>query len=65
MLEVRFFEEFAERYLRGESGATAVEYALICGILMVALIGILGVSGATSGLYDVFQLIIDAISGEG
>jgi len=65
MSKGRRFRGLARRYWRGESGASAIEYALICAILMVALVGILAASGSTSALYNVFQLIIDAISGGG
>lgn len=36
-------------FLRCESGATAVEYGLIMGLMTVALIGALGSTGKSTG----------------
>jgi Flp pilus assembly pilin Flp len=49
--------------LRSESGATAIEYALICGIMSVALIGVAGVGGALDQVYQKVSEIIGALRG--
>jgi len=41
-----------KRFLSDQSGATAIEYGLICGLIAVFLIGILSsLGGAMSGVY--------------
>lgn len=37
------------QFLRSESGATAVEYGLIMGLMTVALVGALGTTGKSNG----------------
>ncbi|MBO0345687.1 Flp family type IVb pilin [Roseibium limicola] len=41
------------RFANDESGATAIEYGLIAGLLAVAIIGILGTMGGSLG--DIFS----------
>lgn len=43
------------RLLRNQSGATAIEYALIGGLIMVAIVASVGVIGAN--LVPVFQSV--------
>jgi Flp pilus assembly pilin Flp len=35
-----------------ESGATAIEYALVCAIIATALVAIMGTGGALNTLYE-------------
>jgi Flp pilus assembly pilin Flp len=51
-----------ERYLAGESGATAIEYALIVGIIATALIGIAATGGAVEALYNTMSVVADTLS---
>jgi pilus assembly protein Flp/PilA len=48
------------RFSNDESGATAIEYGLIAGLIAVALIGILGTLG--TALEGQFQEIQDALT---
>jgi pilus assembly protein Flp/PilA len=42
-----------KRFWTDESGATAIEYALLVGLLALALVGVLtGLSGALNGAFD-------------
>ncbi len=43
------FREFAASFASDESGATAVEYGLILGLMTVALIGAIGATGNSTG----------------
>ncbi len=47
------------RFAKDESGATAIEYGLIAGLLSVAIIGILVTMG--DSLTSVFRQIDDAL----
>ena len=47
------------------SGATAIEYGLIVGIIGVAVIGISATGGSLSSLYDSLTEIVDALVGSG
>jgi pilus assembly protein Flp/PilA len=51
------------RFLADEDGATAIEYALICGIMSVALIAVAGVGGALSEVYEKVREIVGALGG--
>jgi pilus assembly protein Flp/PilA len=54
------------RYLADESGATAIEYGLICGIIAVAVVAIAATGGALDTLYtDKIAKIIGALGGGG
>lgn len=46
------FRTVLRRMLADESGATAIEYALICGIMGAALIAVAGTGGALTLLWD-------------
>lgn len=35
------------RFLRAETGATAIEYALVAGFISIAIVGVLGTISAT------------------
>jgi len=50
-------------FWRDERGATAVEYALIGGIMMLAVIAIAGTGGALGTIYDRVSLLIAALGG--
>jgi Flp pilus assembly pilin Flp len=54
------------RYCSDEVAATAIEYALICGIIAVAVISIAATGGALDTLYtDKIAKIIGALGGGG
>ena len=46
-----------------ESGATAIEYALVCGIMGLAVISIAAAGGALDNLYDKLVQVITALGG--
>ena len=54
------------RHIRGlrtdESGATAIEYALICGIMGLALIAVAGTGGSLEVLWDRLAQVVDAVN---
>ena len=54
------------KHIRGlradESGATAIEYALICGIMGLALIAVAGTGGALEVLWDRLAQVVDAVN---
>jgi pilus assembly protein Flp/PilA len=52
--------KFVTRFLKDESGATAIEYGLIAALIAAVLVGVLGTLGTT--LNTKFQLIQDKIS---
>jgi Flp pilus assembly pilin Flp len=51
------------RFCRDERGATAIEYALIIGIMSMAVIAIAATGGALDGVYQRVSLIIAALGG--
>jgi Flp pilus assembly pilin Flp len=51
------------RFFSDEGGATAIEYALIIGIMSMAVIAIAATGGALDGVYQRVSLIIAALSG--
>ncbi|MFC5390390.1 MULTISPECIES: Flp family type IVb pilin [Brevundimonas] len=46
---------------RDDSGATAIEYGLICGLICLVIIGAMGAFGAESNA--MYRKITDAIDG--
>ena len=50
------------RILVDERGATAIEYALICGIMGAALVAVAGTGGALSLLWDKLTAVVDALT---
>jgi len=50
-----------KRFLHDESGATAIEYALICGLLFLAIVTALYSYGDSMGV--LYKKIGDAIGG--
>ncbi len=50
------------QYCKDESGATAIEYGLICTILLTALITISGTGGAVDNLYKALTAVVNAMS---
>ena len=46
-----------------ESGATAIEYALIAGIMSLALVGVAGLGGALTALYEKMKELYPALGG--
>ncbi len=55
--------KFMTRFLKDESGATAIEYGLIAALISVAIVAVLPTVGTT--LADTFQDIQDALAGAG
>lgn len=53
------------RFWADERGATAVEYGLICGIIAVAVFGIVGAGGGLAVTYNKLVAIIAALGGGG
>ncbi len=53
------------RFLSDESGATAIEYALVVGIMSLAVVAIAATGGALEAVYQNVSLIIAAIGGGG
>jgi Flp pilus assembly pilin Flp len=51
------------RYLACENGATAIEYALVVGIISTALISIAATGGAVDSMYDKLIEITAVFSG--
>ena len=46
-----------------DSGATAIEYALICAIISLSVISIAAAGGALDALYDKLSKIVTALGG--
>lgn len=46
---MNIFRNSAIRFYRNDSGATAVEYGLILGLMTIALIGAIGATGSGTG----------------
>lgn len=46
---MNIIRDFTTRFTTNESGATAVEYGLILGLMTVALIGAIGTTGSNTG----------------
>lgn len=55
----------AERFWADESGATAIEYGLICGMVAVVVIAIAGAGGGLTITYNKLIAIITALGGGG
>jgi len=55
-------QNLVTRFIKDESGATAIEYGLIAALISVALIA--GARAIGSGLDSKFQAVSSAISGE-
>jgi pilus assembly protein Flp/PilA len=53
------------RLKASEAGATAIEYALIVGIMAVVIVGISATGGALDRMYDRVQQAVDAMAGGG
>jgi len=54
------------RFRRNERGATAIEYALVCGIIATSLIAIAETGGALDTIYNVkISEIIAGLGGGG
>ncbi|MDX9998023.1 MAG: Flp family type IVb pilin [Phenylobacterium sp.] len=51
--------KFVSRFVKDESGATAIEYGLIAALIAVVLIGVLGALGGS--LNGKFQEIADKL----
>ena len=54
------FRRFLSRLARDESGATAIEYGLIIGIIAASLI--LGMESIRDNLLAIFKLISDTLA---
>lgn len=55
--------KFVTRFLKDESGATAIEYGLIAALIAVVIIS--GVSILGTNLNDKFQSVADKVSAAG
>jgi len=55
--------KFVTRFLKDESGATAIEYGLIAALIAVVIIS--GVSVLGTNLNDKFQSVADKVSTAG
>ena len=51
------------RFLADESGATAIEYGLICAMIAVVVISIAGVGGGLTITYNKLSAVIQALGG--
>jgi Flp pilus assembly pilin Flp len=51
------------RFLDDASGATAIEYALICGIMALAIISVAATGGAVDEIFETIMLVVDALVG--
>jgi pilus assembly protein Flp/PilA len=49
------------KFLRDESGATAIEYSLIAGFIALAIIAAVGMTGER--LRELLQSLLDALTG--
>jgi pilus assembly protein Flp/PilA len=56
---------FIGRFLRDDSGATAIEYGLICGLIFLAIVtAITAFTDATGVMYEKIRVAMDgAVSG--
>jgi pilus assembly protein Flp/PilA len=52
-------------FLADESGATAIEYGLICAMIAVVVISIAGVGGGLTITYNKLSAVIQALGGGG
>ena len=52
-----------KRFLKDQEGASAIEYGLIVGLIVVALVAVLVVLGGDEGIGGLFQQDVDAIAG--
>ena len=52
------------RLLADESGATAIEYGLIAGMMTVVVVAIAATGGTLDGIYNKLAAIIVALGGE-
>jgi len=56
--------QIVSRFLRNESGTTAIEYSLIAALISLAIISSLqAISGSTAGLFDLVKSILLAAVG--
>ena len=52
---------FFDRFLRNDSGATAIEYGLICALIFLVIIGAVGAfASQTDVMYDKISTAIGA-----
>ena len=52
------------RFLADESGATAIEYGLICAMIALVVIAMVGVGGGLSATYDrIRDKVVPALGG--
>lgn len=60
---IPFLSAVLGRSRREDTGATAVEYGLLVGLIAVAIIVVVGLLGGQ--LQDMFQGVVDALGGDG
>lgn len=52
-----------KRFRADESGATAIEYALVCGIMFIAVVSVAATGGALGTVYDEVSKLIAPLGG--
>ncbi len=58
--------KFITRFLKNESGATAIEYGLIAALIAVVLVGALqAVGGSLDGAFTTISTEVDGATGGG
>jgi pilus assembly protein Flp/PilA len=56
---IRAIRDAADRFIRNESGATAIEYALIASGISIAIVGIVG--GLGTNVQNMFSSVSTAL----
>ena len=51
------------RFLANQSGATAIEYGLVAGMMTIVVVSIAATGGALDGIYAKLQEIVAALGG--
>lgn len=58
---MRTMFRFARSFAANESGATAIEYAMICSLIVIAILG--AVTAVASGTVSMYDLLAAAMGG--
>ena len=53
------------KFFADESGATAIEYGFVAGMMLLVVVGIASTGGSLGGLYEKVGLISVAVGGGG
>jgi Flp pilus assembly pilin Flp len=54
-----------QKFLADERGATAIEYSVIAGMMLIVVVGIASAGGSLSTLYERVGLIAEALDESG